>query len=71
MRRGPKLQTRMNKDKENYEKRQQALIEAKSQWESMDVKDVLSPALLELAQAKTARNKPIRVQDGGALAFLR
>ena len=66
----PKLQTRMNKDKENYEKRQQALIEAKSQWESMDVKDVLSPALLELAQAKTARNKPIRVQDGGALAFL-
>ena len=66
----PKLQTRMNKDKENYEKRQQALIEAKSKWESMDVKDVLSPALLELAQAKTARNKPIRVQDGGALAFL-
>ena len=66
----PKLQTRMNKDKENYEKRQQASIEAKSKWESMDVKDVLSPALLESAQAKTARNKPIRVQDGGALAFL-
>ena len=33
-------------------------------------KDVLSPSLLQLAQAKTARNKPSRIQDGGALGFL-
>ena len=66
----PKLQTRMNKDKENYKKRQQAFIEAESKRESMDVKDVLSTSLLQLAQAKTARNKPSRIQDGGALAFL-
>eukprot|EP00438_Fugacium_kawagutii_P018312 Skav212461 [mRNA] locus=scaffold385:231238:232164:+ [translate_table: standard] len=47
----PKIQTRMAKDKGLQEKRGQALLEAKSKWEEMDVKDVLSPALFELLDA--------------------
>lgn len=51
----PKIQSRMAKEKENQAKREQALTEATSKWESMDVKDVLSPALLELSQLLMCR----------------
>ena len=66
----PKIQTRMAKDKDRQQKREQALTEAQAKWESMDVKDVLSPALFDLAKARAGRNQPIRVKDDSALAFL-
>ncbi|CAE7856385.1 unnamed protein product, partial [Symbiodinium necroappetens] len=48
----PKVQNRIDKDKELKQKRDQALLDATCKWESLDVKDVLSPALLELARQR-------------------
>ena len=64
----PKIQTRMAKDKEQQQKREQVLLEAKSKWEEMDVKDVLSPALFELLDAKQKRSR--KIKEDSALAFL-
>lgn len=64
----PKIQTRMAKDKDLQEKREQALLEAKSKWEEMDVKDVLSPALFELVDARQKRS--VNIKADSALAFL-
>ena len=64
----PKIQTRMAKDKDLQQKREQALLEAKSKWEEMDVKDVLSPALFELLDAKQKRS--FNIKEDSALAFL-
>ena len=66
----PAVQSRMNKQKQVQQKREQAVLEAKSKWESMDVKDVLSPALFELAKLGGSRRKPITLNDDSALAFL-
>ena len=64
----PNIQTRMAKDKEQQQKREQVLLEAKSKWEEMDVKDVLSPAFLELLDAKQKRS--CKIKEDSALAFL-
>ena len=64
----PKIQTRMAKDKEQQQKSEQVLLEAKSKWEEMDVKDVLSPALFELLGAKQKRS--CKIKEDSALAFL-
>lgn len=61
----PKVQSRMAKEKENL-----ALTDATRKWQSMDVKDVLAPALLELSQHGSSRKKPIKTPDDSALAFL-
>ena len=66
----PKVQNRIDKDKELKQKRDQALLDATCKWESLDVKDVLSPALLELASRGPARGKPLTVKEDSALAFL-
>ena len=66
----PKVQNRIDKDKELKQKREQALLDATCKWESLDVKDVLSPALLELASRGSARSKPLTVKEDSALAFL-
>ena len=66
----PAVQSRMNKQKQVQQKPEQAVLEAKSKWESMDVKDVLSPALFELAKLGGSRRKPITLNDDSALAFL-
>ena len=66
----PKIHSRMAKEKENLAKREQALTDATCKWQSMDVKDVLAPALLELSQHGSSRKKPIKTRDDSALAFL-
>ena len=62
-----KIQTWMVKDKEQ-QRREQVLLGAKSKWEQMDVKDVLSPALFELLGAKQERS--CEIKEDSALAFL-
>ena len=62
-----KIQTWMVKDKEQ-QRREQVLLGAKSKWEQMDVKDVLSPALFELLDAKQERS--CEIKEDSALAFL-
>ena len=66
----PAIQARMDKEKELRQKREQSLLDARSKWESMDVKDVLSPALFELAKLSGGKHKPITLKDDSALAFL-
>ncbi|CAE7229636.1 unnamed protein product [Symbiodinium sp. CCMP2592] len=66
----PRVKNRIDKDKEQKQKREQALLDATCKWESLDVKDVLSPALLELASRGSARSKPLTVKEDSALAFL-
>ncbi|CAE7242428.1 unnamed protein product [Symbiodinium sp. CCMP2592] len=66
----PSIQARMNKDKQIKQKREQALTDAMTKFESMDVKDVLSPALFELAKLGGSRKKPVTLKDDSALAFL-
>ena len=66
----PSIQARMNKNKQIQQKRQQALTDAMTKFESMDVKDVLSPALFELAKLGGSRKKPVTLKDDSALAFL-
>ena len=66
----PKIQSRMDKEKEQQEKRERALLEARSKWEELDVKDVLSPALLELKNLGTKQHRSMKIQDDSALAFL-
>ncbi|CAE7491108.1 unnamed protein product [Symbiodinium natans] len=66
----PKVQSRMVKDRELQQKREQALLEARSKWEEMDVKDVLSPALFELKQLDAKHKRPTKIKDDSALAFL-
>lgn len=66
----PKIRSRMSKEKEVQEKRQQALLEARSRWEEMDVKDVLSPALFELKHLGAKQKGSTKIRDDSALAFL-
>ncbi|OLP89282.1 hypothetical protein AK812_SmicGene29280 [Symbiodinium microadriaticum] len=66
----PRVQSRMVKDREQQQKREQALLEARSKWEEMDVKDVLSPALFELKQLDARQKRPTKIKDDSALAFL-
>ena len=65
----PKLRSRMEKEKEKVEKRDKEVTEAMTKWSMMEVKDVLSPAMLELARLGHAK-KPLAVQEDSALAFL-
>ena len=66
----PRVQSRMVKGREQQQKREQALLEARSKWEEMDVKDVLSPALFELKQLDARQKRPTKIKDDSALAFL-
>ena len=65
----PKAKTRVEKEKELQTKRDAAVLEATEQWQSLDVKDVLSPALFELAKLGSAR-KPTKLKGDSALAYL-
>ena len=65
----PKAQSRVEKEKELRAKRDKAILEASEKWQSMEVKDVLSPALFELAKLGGAR-KPVKLKNDSALAYL-
>ena len=65
----PKAQSRVEKEKEHRAKRDKALLDASEKWQGMEVKDVLSPALFELAKLGGAR-KPVKLKSDSALAYL-
>ena len=65
----PKAQSRVEKEKEHRAKRDKALLDASEKWQGMEVKDVLSPALFELAKLGGAR-RPVKLKSDSALAYL-
>ena len=65
----PKSQSRVEKEKELRAKRDKAMLDASEKLQGMEVKDVLSPALFELAKLGGAR-KPVKIKSDSALAYL-